>query len=41
MDMQALWEALSAVLVTPVASLAMALIVFAGILLLVRRAYRR
>ncbi len=40
MDFRALWEALSAVLVTPVVSVAMALIVFAVILLLVRRTYR-
>lgn len=41
MNFQALWEALSAVFVTPVVSIAMALVVFAVIVLLVRRAYRR
>ncbi len=40
MDFRALLEALSAVLVTPVVSVAMALIVFAVILVLVRRSYR-
>jgi hypothetical protein len=40
MDPNALLETVLAVGVTPVASIAMALIVFAGIVMLVRKTYR-
>ena len=41
MDFQALIEALTAVLVTPVVSIAMVLVVFVGLALVFRKVYRR
>lgn len=41
MDLRALWETLVAVGITPVASIAMALIVLAGIVVIFRKTYRR